>query len=72
VPAAAEYEISAYRFLKHANSADAGYAALLAYAEQDSAPAPRAARRSARPEARRTTGLRFAALTPPMHALHRC
>ncbi|HEX5687083.1 MAG TPA: tetratricopeptide repeat protein [Ideonella sp.] len=33
--AAAEYEISAYKYPTHPQSADAGYAALLAYAEQD-------------------------------------
>jgi len=33
--AAAEYEISAYKYPAHPQSADAGYAALLAYSEQD-------------------------------------
>jgi TolA-binding protein len=35
--AAAEYERAAYAYAPHARSADAGYAALLAYAEQDKA-----------------------------------
>ncbi|MFO1339690.1 MAG: tetratricopeptide repeat protein [Burkholderiaceae bacterium] len=35
--AAAEYEISAYKYPPHPQSADAGYAALLAYAEQEKA-----------------------------------
>ena len=34
-PAAAEYEIAAYQFPQQAHTADAGYAALLAYAEQE-------------------------------------
>ncbi|MFZ5504310.1 MAG: tetratricopeptide repeat protein [Pseudomonadota bacterium] len=65
-PAAAEYEISAYRFPQHANSADAGYAALLAYAEQDKR--ARAEGRSAElPALQRTaveSALRFAAANP--------
>ncbi len=43
--AAAEYEKTAYHYLAHPRSADAGYAALLAYVEQEklAAPADRAA-----------------------------
>ncbi len=41
--AAVEYEKSAYRYPKHEKSADAGYAALLAYAQQEKrVPAPEA------------------------------
>ncbi len=38
--AAAEYEKTAYRYPRHAKSADAGYAALLAYAQQEKRAAP--------------------------------
>ena len=38
--AAVEYEKTSYHYLPHANSADAGYAALLAYAEQEKSAAP--------------------------------
>ena len=65
-PAAAEYEIAAYKFPPHANSADAGYAALLAYAEQDKR--ARAEGRTADVAALQRTavesGLRFAAANP--------
>jgi cellulose synthase operon protein C len=65
-PAAAEYEIAAYNFPPHANSSDAGYAALLAYAEQDKRaraegrPADLAALQRASVE----SSLRFAAANP--------
>jgi cellulose synthase operon protein C len=65
-PAAAEYEISAYNFPRHAQSADAGYAALLAYAEQDKR--ARAEGRTAELAALQRTAvdsaLRFAAANP--------
>jgi len=38
--AAVEYEKTSYHYLPHANSADAGYAALLAYAEQEKSAPP--------------------------------
>lgn len=65
-PAAAEYEISAYNFPQHANSADAGYAALLAYAEQDKRARAegRTADLPALQRAAVDSGLRFAAANP--------
>ncbi|MGM9488682.1 tetratricopeptide repeat protein [Ideonella sp. YS5] len=62
-PAAAEYEIAAYNFPPHANSADAGYAALLAYAEQDKRARAegRTADLAALQRASVESGLRFAA-----------
>lgn len=63
---AAEYETSAYRFPAHPQSADAGYAALLSYVEQDKR--AQAENRAAEHTALQTTqvdsGLRFAERFP--------
>ena len=60
--AAVEYEKSAYHYLPHAKSADAGYAALLAYAEQEKAATP--AERGAIVHASIESALRFADAFP--------
>jgi len=57
-PAAVEYEKTAYHYATHAKSADAGYAALLSYAQQRKAAAP--AEQLALQRASVASALRFA------------
>jgi TolA-binding protein len=60
--AAVEYEKTAYKYPPHAKSADAGYAALLAYAQQEKRTAP--AQVAAMQKASVDSALRFAAAFP--------